>query len=251
MENILEEVQGEESKKTIGKRRLLALATLAAAGLSIKPLIEKAHAASGQPLYIGSAENAADDGDETMLTVKVDSAPMQDIWEGLVPLPSALTVKNTGIQQSSPPVHHPPIGILGICDNGMGVSGLSDSHLGVHGRSTHGIGTAGKTEDEIGVQAIAESEDGTALKVEGKSSFSTVGSGTIPRLRKSFTVSVASGLMTDKSHVSVTLTSDPTVLGGDAAVSWIQRDPANSRFTINLTKAVGRDTTFTYFIVEP
>jgi len=102
-----------------------------------------------------------------------------------------------------------------------------------------------------GVQATAESANGTALRVEGKSSFSTVSSGTIPRLRKSFAVNVASGLITGKSHISVTLTSDPTVLGGDAAISWVQRDPTNNRFTINLTKAVGKDTTFTYFIVEP
>ncbi|MEM3404413.1 MAG: hypothetical protein QXJ17_07760 [Nitrososphaeria archaeon] len=120
-------------------------------------------------------------------------------------------------------------GLLGYAKDGKGVVGFSDTGIGV----------------------LAISKNSPALRVEGKSSFKTVGSGTIPRLRKSVTVNVAPGLVTEKSHISVTLTSDPTVLGGEAVVSWIQRDPGNNRFTINLTKAVGRDTSFTYFIVEP
>lgn len=398
MEKVLEEVQGEESKKTIGKRRLLALATLAAAGLSIKPLIEKAHADTGQPLIIGT-ENAADDGDETMLTAKVNNIPngtgmsaallvnnLADAIEGNVP-PQAIagiTLQGRGVEGQS----DSGIGVIGIvwgsgqgvrgeawgngvgvsavalnkqvnppepgialkvegksdfngkigdplivgedneasfgdmtrlithagdkscgfgvdnttnsvaiqgCSVGIGVAGTGDQ-TGVHGGSVYGdgidghsvegTGIIGHTDEKggpgvmgwtsnpngvgvvggggekgtgvrgssgssggIGVHAL--SEKGTALRVEGKSSFSTVGNGTIPRLKRSYTVSVAAGLVTANSHISVTLTSDPTVLAGDAAISWIQRDPANNRFTINLNKAVGKDTTFTYFIVEP
>ncbi|MGQ9782191.1 MAG: hypothetical protein ACUVQ8_08130, partial [Nitrososphaeria archaeon] len=207
-------------------------------------------------------------------------------WQPGAPysLPSAFSVLNDAEKK----IEKPHVAIVGYAPKDIGIAGFSDDNFAVHGNSTNnagvygfsfndkgvwgwskngdgvagmgrckgvagisaeGIGVYGESETGFGVLAI--SNHSPALRVEGKSSFSTVGSGIIPRLKKSFTVNVASGLLKDKSHVSVTLTSDPTVLGGDAAISWIQRDPANNRFTINLTKTVGRDTTFTYFIVEP
>jgi len=175
------------------------------------------------------------------------SAKVNDIPNG-TGMSAALLVENlAGAIEGNVP----PQAIAGMALQGRGVEGQSVSGEGVIGIAQEtGTGVRGEAWTN-GIGVYAASKSGTALKVEGKSSFSTVGSGKIPRLRKSFTVSVASGLMTEKSHISVTLTSDPMVLGGDAAISWIQRDPANSRFTINLTKAVGKDTTFTYFIVEP
>lgn len=93
------------------------------------------------------------------------------------------------------------------------------------------IGVYGYSKGSIGVKA--RSKSGTALRVDGRSSFSTVGSGTIPRGHKSFAVDVEPGVVTENSHVSVTLTSDPNVIGRDAAVSFIERDPANDGFVIN------------------
>jgi len=175
----------------------------------------------------------------------------------------AFFVQNTGTTVPVPGEPKPlwPIAMFGGCDNGCGLFGRGGTGVqgestatdgigaGVYGTSTKGHGVQGVSEEGIGV--LAQSPRGTALQVEGKSSFSTVGSGTIPAFKKSYTVGLPAGLVTDKSHISVTLTSDPNLIGEDAAVSFVERDPANNRFTINLTKAVGRNTTFTYFIVEP
>jgi len=265
LENVLEEVQGEESRETIDKRKLLALAAVAAAGLAIKPLAEEAHAATGDSLIIGKTDNEASFGDMTRLIThagdkscgfgvdnttnsvaiqgcsvgigvagasekshgvhggsvygdgidahsvygtgvightdenggpgvmgwtsnpngvgvcggggekgtgvrglsgeaggigvhafsekgtalkvdgkgnaraKVDSAPQADIESGLIPLPSVFAVENIGEKIVPPPTHHPPIGILGMCPQGMGMSGfqllvkvfMEDQHLGL------------------------------------------------------------------------------------------------------------------------
>lgn len=150
-------------------------------------------------------------------------------------------------------------GIEGFSKFSFGVLGLSDMPStyfinwytdpnrgkgGLLGYASDGKGVVGFSDNGIGVLAV--SKGSPALRVEGKSSFSTVGNGTFPRMKKSFTVEV-SGLVTEKSHISVTLTSDP---GSDTSISWIERDPPD-RFTINLTKSVLRATSFTYFIVEP
>ena len=169
LEKVLGEVQGEESRKTIGKRRLLALATLTAVGLSIKPLIEKAHADSGEPLIIGQ-KNSGDDtegfGHTTELTSKVDS--------GSDAIYSVLHVQNTGIQCGN----SPPFAISGYCAEGIGVAGYSEKGTAVHGNgvwnpdmggTVNCVGVGGHSNYGIGVQA--SSPNGIALKVEGKSNF--------------------------------------------------------------------------------
>jgi len=374
LEKVLKEVQGKESKKTIDKRKLLALAAVAAAGLAIKPFAEEAHAATGENLIIGKTDNEAGIGHMTGLITHAEDRNwgfrVDDDTTGVAiqgcsngggigvagagerhgvhggsehgeaidghsvygtgvightdekggpgvmgwtSNPNGVGVvggggeKGTGVRGQSTGgigVHafsengtalkvdeksdfNGKIGdplIIGqdqwaeegkktelngkvdswtlnitnggqggaICGGtlgGIAIAGYAHNGTSIHGNSSNGIGVNGCSDYSTGV--LAESSNGIALEVRGKSRFSTVGNGIIPRLRKTFTVSVASKLLTSKSHVSVTLTSDPTVLGGDAAISWIQRDPANNRFTINLTKAVGKDTTFTYFIVEP
>lgn len=120
-------------------------------------------------------------------------------------------------------------GLLGYSDTGKGVVGFSDTGVGV----------------------LAISKGSPALRVEGKSSFSTVGSGTIVTGKDSFDVDLEPGLVTDKSHISVTLTSKPTKRGKGVAVSFIERHPLENRFEVHLTSAVDLETTFTYFIVEP
>jgi len=199
---------------------------------------------------------------ETGTALKVDGKSQcraDVVATDLGEFPSAFDVSNNAPYDPESGLH-PPVAIAGHCPNGRGVnghsdragtgvSGYSESGTGVAGNSPSGTGVVGFSDTGIGVLAI--SKGSPALRVEGKSSFSTVGSGTIPKFKKSHIVDLPPGLVTDKSHISVTLTSNPNVLGGDAAVSFIERDPANNRFTITLTKAVGRDTTFTYFIVEP
>lgn len=162
------------------------------------------------------------------------------------PFPAAFHVSNHGIYDG---VYHPPVAIGGYCPQGVAIHGCG-GEKGVYGTSEiGGVGVQGDSKDGIGI--LATSDNGLALQVTGRSSFSTVGSGTIPRGRKSFAVEVEPGFISVESHISVTLTSNPNILGKDAAVSYVKRDPTNNRFIINLDKRVGKGTTFTYFIVEP
>ncbi len=92
-----------------------------------------------------------------------------------------------------------------------------------------------------GVHAIGP----VGLHVEGKSKFSTVGSGLV--LAGTNSATILNTNVTAGSHISVTLTSDP---GNTAAVVRVSR-AAGVSFTVRLSSNVAVDTEFTFFIVEP
>jgi len=92
-----------------------------------------------------------------------------------------------------------------------------------------------------GVHAIGP----VGLHVDGRSKFSTVGSGAV--LAGNNSAIILNTNVTAGSHISVTLTSDP---GNTAAVVRVSR-AAGVSFTVRLSSNVAVDTHFTYFIVEP
>jgi hypothetical protein len=118
--------------------------------------------------------------------------------------------------------------------NGVGVEGKSGGGKGVHG--------AASAEGGIGVLA-EHTGSGRGLAVKGRAGLSTCGNDTVAAGRKSKTVS--NSAVTAKSHVTVSLTSDP----GSAQTLWVQRQAGS--FTVHLTSAVGNATSFSYLIVEP
>ena len=118
--------------------------------------------------------------------------------------------------------------------NGVGVEGTSGGGKGVHG--------AASAEGGIGVLA-EHTGSGRGLAVRGRAGLSTCGNDTVAAGRKSKTVS--NSAVTAKSHVTVSLTSDP----GSAQTLWVQRQAGS--FTVHLTSAVSNATSFSYLIVEP
>ena len=92
-----------------------------------------------------------------------------------------------------------------------------------------------------GVHAIGP----VGLQVDGRSKFSTVGSGAV--LAGTNSATILNTNVTAGSHISVTLTGDP---GNTAAVVRVTR-AAGVSFTVRLSGNVAVDTPFTYFIVEP
>jgi hypothetical protein len=143
----------------------------------------------------------------------------------------------------------PGIGVLGNTGSGVGVHGFSsDNGTGVKGESETGVGVRGlaNSTSAIGVRAINNLE-GLALAVTGKARFSTAGSGKVPAGENSGFVENAQ--VTNDSHISVTLTSNP----GQREVRWVERNPG-SGFTVHMSALPvdkRRRTSFTYLIVEP
>jgi len=134
-------------------------------------------------------------------------------------------------------------GVYGHSQNGPGVKGVSGGNPGVEGVAPG---------DFPGVRAVsrnlAEPNDpdgGLALDVVGKARFSTAGAGAVPA--RAVAVTVSNPAVTDKSHITVTLTGNP----GRASVAWVERQPG-SGFIVHLTAALLlRALPFTYLVVEP
>jgi hypothetical protein len=131
---------------------------------------------------------------------------------------------------------------------GVGVSGVAGGDPfgegpgdGVHGLSGTGTGVDGNSASGIGVRA--RSASGIALAVEGTARFSTAGFASIPAGEDS--AFVPNAAVTDVSHISVTLTSDP----GTRQVTWVEGSPG-AGFTVHTSKKTP-ETHFTYLIVEP
>lgn len=86
-----------------------------------------------------------------------------------------------------------------------------------------------------------------ALRVEGKSLFSTAGSAAVPAGQNS--VFVANAAVTSDSHISATLVGDP----GPRQLRWVAREPGNG-FTVYFSggpPGQRPQVPFTYLIVEP
>jgi hypothetical protein len=146
-------------------------------------------------------------------------------------------------------------GVEGITNGlGVGVRGVAGSDPfghgpgdGVHGSTGTGIGVLGHTNAAgIGVEARSETPDGVALQVRGSARFSTAGAATIPAGVDA--VFVANPAVTEESHVSVTLVSDP----GPRQLAWVERNPG-SGFTVHTSSHTKRtpETSLTYLAVEP
>ena len=136
------------------------------------------------------------------------------------------------------------VGVRGVAGDDPFGQGPGD---GVHGTTGTGIGVLGHTTGAgTGVEGRAESPDGVALQVRGRARFSTAGSATIPA--GTDTVFVSNAAVTEESHVSVTLVSDP----GSRQVAWVERSPG-SGFTVHTTGQAKKtpETALTYLIVEP
>lgn len=137
-------------------------------------------------------------------------------------------------------------GVRGIAMSATGGYGEGPG-VGVHGQSGTGVGVLGITAGAgTGVEARTHSPAGTALLVNGPSRFSTVGIGVVPAGKSE--VFVGDPGVTEGSHITVTLVSDP----GVRSVHWVDRDPG-SGFTVHLTSAPPNrrpTTTFSYFVVE-
>ena len=84
-----------------------------------------------------------------------------------------------------------------------------------------------------------------ALRVHGRALFSSAGAGVVAQNARSG--GVVDGTVSEKSHVTVTLTGDP---GNQASVAWVQRHPGLG-FMLHLDRPAAAETPFTYFIVEP
>jgi hypothetical protein len=141
---------------------------------------------------------------------------------------------------------------LATSGTAIGVTGITEANSffsqnpvrsGVHGFANAAIGVRGHSISGFGV--VAASDGGTALKVEGKASFSTSGEGSIHSGKSS--VTVAATHVTSKSHITVTLMDNP---GNDAVVAWVRRNPGVG-FVVHLNRKVVSRTSFTYLIVEP
>lgn len=136
----------------------------------------------------------------------------------------------------------------------IGVEGFSTFGQGVQGWSGHGIGVEGVSTEGVAVQAAGNE---VALRVIGRPEFFTAGSGVIPANQES--TFVAQYLVTEKSHITVTLTGDPgqaaSAPGSKAAVAWVERPVVGpvgvAGFVVHLSRKVVRETPFTYLIVEP
>ena len=83
----------------------------------------------------------------------------------------------------------------------------------------------------------------TGAGSRGRAGLSTCGNDTIAAGRKSKTVN--NPAVTAKSHITVSLTSDP----GSAQLLWVKRQAGS--FTVHLTNSVSSATSFSYLIVEP
>jgi hypothetical protein len=96
------------------------------------------------------------------------------------------------------------------------------------------------------VEARSESADGIALQVRGSARFSTAGTATIPAGTDA--VFVANPAVTEESHVSVTVASDP----GSRQLTWVERNPG-AGFTVHMSSQTKKvpETSLTYLVVEP
>ncbi len=147
--------------------------------------------------------------------------------------------------------------VVGFSENGPGGSFSSNDGIGVRGfiQGSGGPGVLGAAPGEApGVRALSAPfsagdfapDSGLALEVIGKSRFSTAGWGTVPAGTNS--AGVADSAVSAKSHIIVTLISDP----GPRQLLWVERQPGTG-FTVHLTSAPPPQrpaTDFTYLIVD-
>jgi hypothetical protein len=148
------------------------------------------------------------------------------------------------------------IAISGVSNSNAGVYGYSESDYGVHGESAADIGVYGETESgtgvvgtsrgasvgvfgsalggptAIGVRAL--SNDGTALKVDGKATFSRSGIATVAVGAKTTTVTPGFDVTSD-SQVLCTLDTNQSGL----YLKNVLKSANANNFKINLSALVG------------
>jgi len=158
---------------------------------------------------------------------------------------SATSTSNFGLESLSP-----VFGVIGLgivpptmpsADLMKWYTDPSRGSGGLLGYTQDGKGVVGFADTGIGVLAISKGK--SALRVEGKSSFSSVGSDVIPANK--LTYKVHNDLVTANSHVNITLLGDTGIL----VRMWVTRSAGV--FTIHLSDKIKQTTPFSYFIVEP
>lgn len=190
-----------------------------------------------QALHLGANNDAANGVVSDVLTKLTGTVPNNFVLEVF----NDATGLSAGSGISGKAIGGPGVKGQSFADGsvaaGFGVFGISEGE-GVRGTCTNAAGT--------GVVAENTAVDGVALEVFGKAKFSTVANaGSIPTGADTFVVSNTN--VTAVSHISVTLTANPT---SRTAVSWIDRNPGVG-FTLHLTARVATATTISYSILEP
>jgi hypothetical protein len=246
-----EAMEGEPSKQKT--RRHLLKVGAAAAGAALTGVLASRQSASAQT----GVTAASSDSSAAILGTNSDGGPgvegdntgslLGNGGPGVKGVGNSTGVEGSGVNGGT--------GVYAHSDTGGGVVALSRSANAVFAVASEGdfgfgglpqAGVLGATTNPgfIGVIAL-HGAAGTGLQVIGKASFSTVGSGTFAPGANSAAVTNAN--VSDRSHVTVTLTEDP---GNAAAVSWVERQPGTG-FIVHATKRVPNATPFSFFIVEP
>lgn len=111
--------------------------------------------------------------------------------------------------------HPGSAGVFGVAERCLERGPCPDPALGtgVLGRSENGIGVRGESTGGPGIEAY--SERGLALRVTGTAGFATAATSAVQAGESS--VAVADGRVTESSHITVTLTSDP----GPRTLHWV------------------------------
>lgn len=235
----IEGATGRESR-----RKLLALGAASAGALAMTAMRSSTASADGPAHTDHAGPEPAVHGNNTAGGPGVDG--QSQAGHGVVGVSHHMDRYGVmGTNSTLDPDPGPPLaqgaGVYGQGVN-IGVKAFSNDGHAVDATSTNGtaVDVGSLTGIGIGIHS-----GGTAIRVtSGKLKLNSVGAGTIPAGARSHAVAHAG--VTANSHITVVLTSDP----GTAAVQWVDRAPGAS-FTIHFTHAVRRDTTFTYFIVEP
>jgi hypothetical protein len=270
-------MQNRDKKKGAGpsRRELLAGTAGAVAATAAASLVRipAALADDGDPVILGATNTASettsifrdnaggpalhasstvDDGAILGENLSVDGYGMRGVCQGSSGIGVLGLGGQTGVYASG--ADPGSTGLYGIAEqdgvfgtgnaNGVHGKGLTVVSTGVFGENTgNGTGVLGSTIMGTGVHAAADDEAGTALKVEGKATFTRSGKAIVPSGSSSVTVSGVS--LTAQSLVLATVQVD-----NGASVNSAVPNAGGSSFTINLTKKISAATPVAWFVVN-
>lgn len=232
----------ESTGDEVTRRRLIGLLAAGAAGTAMA-------LAASDPVFAGHA------GDNVLHLGEVNFPPLASGLQGRTDI--SADIDDFAVHIDNPHDGERAGGLYVTCRGGkpgIEVDVVEGSGVAVQGVAgcceEFGTGSAtgveGITGTGIGVHAVATAPAGVALQVDGRAAFATAGAGLVPSGESS--VFVANERVTDTSHVSVTLTSEP----GRRQLHWVGRDPG-AGFTVHMTPAPPAHrpaTYFTYLISE-
>ena len=229
------------------RRRLLTLGAAAAGAIAATAVSSDRAAAHGSAHFDSASSDPAVHGNNILFGpgVQGDSVAGDGVYGHTVG-----GFQRSGVRGVTEGTDLNDYGVFGSNGGeGVGVEGQSIYGKGVEGVSHYGAGVSAGSLYGIAFDGFAPAGIAVA-RLGGKVRLSTVGSGMIPAGSRELIV--PNGHVTDKSHITVTFTSDP----GGRAVEWISRVPAGpfgagGSFTIHLDGRVRSEVTFTYCLLEP